>query len=241
MWAGNGRVELSVRVDDVDVKPTSSLELLGVKIDSKLSLEPHLGSVAQAAWIRAAMVARLSCHLPSGPYLTQLAKGIVLGKVGYGIAAVSTPRLEGDTSSPSQNTMSIQVAMNDVARTLSGCVRRDHIKVQDLLTRASMPSYNEVSVRAIAMETWKAYHSLDGPDGSRNPLGKLIFSEGITSDSRTSRAATEGIIPLPLRSRAGTFVWNASTVWNSSKALREASTKTEAMKVAKNLARQAPI
>ena len=81
MWAGTGSGAESVNVDGVDVAPANSIELLGITIDSKLSLESHLGTVACATRIRAAMIARLSCHLPRGPYLSQLAKGIVLSLI----------------------------------------------------------------------------------------------------------------------------------------------------------------
>ncbi|QQP54394.1 Hypothetical protein FKW44_007216 [Caligus rogercresseyi] len=37
--------------------------------------------MARAARVRANMVVRLAKHIPRGPYLHQLAKGIVLGKV----------------------------------------------------------------------------------------------------------------------------------------------------------------
>ena len=111
------------------------------------------------------------------------------------------------------------VAVNDVARSISGRSRRDHVRVQDLLAKASLPSYNAISVRAVAMEAWKTFKSKDGPNGSRNPLGELIFQPVPTDDStRGSRAATAGIVPLPLRAKTATFVWNAVRVWNSSNA-----------------------
>ena len=165
MWSGSGKNTALVTVQGENIKPSNSLELLGVTFDSKLSLEPHLAAVSRAARVRTGMVARLSCHLPCGQYLTQLARGITLGKVGYAIAAVATPRLEGNTCNPSSNSMAIQIAMNDVARSVLGCTRKDHVKIQDLLSRAHIPSFNAVSVRAIAMETWKAHHSVDEPDG----------------------------------------------------------------------------
>ena len=231
-----------MKVDGVEVSPANSIELLGVSINSKLSLEPHLASVASAARVRAAMIARLSHHLPRGPYLTQLAKGIVLGKVGYAIAAVSSPRLEGDTAPPSGNSMAIQVALNDVARSVSGSARRDHLKIPDLLAKASIPSYNAISVRAITIEAWKASTSTDGPNGTQNPLGKLLFNNNTSRNSTmSSRSALAGKIPLPLRSKANTFVWNATSIWNHSKALRESTTKEEAMRVAKDLAQKAPV
>ena len=89
--------------------------------------------------------------------------------MAYGVAAVSAPRLEGDSGGPSSNTMTIQVALNDVARSVSGHVRTDHVRVQDLLAEANMPSYNALAVGAVAMETWKDFHSTDGSEGTRNP------------------------------------------------------------------------
>ena len=222
--------------------PANSLELLGVSIDSKLSLEPHLDNVAKAARVRAAMVARLSYHLPRGHYLSQLARGIILGKVSYAVAAVSTPRLEGNDANPSTNTMSIQVAMNNLARSITGSARTDHVKIPDLLSKACIPSYNAVAVRSIALETWKASKSNDGPNGTRNPLGRVLFPDTTNKEPiRSSRASATRMIPLPLRAKANTFVWNAASIWNHSTALREATTLGEAMRVAKSLANKAPI
>eukprot|EP00095_Tigriopus_kingsejongensis_P008061 maker-scaffold1289_size50518-snap-gene-0.8 protein:Tk08061 transcript:maker-scaffold1289_size50518-snap-gene-0.8-mRNA-1 annotation:"argonaute 3 protein" len=54
------------------------------------------------------------------------------------------------------------------------------------------------------MEAWKAFHSSHGHNGSRNPVGNLLFNN--------------------------TFVWHATTIWNGSKDLREAPNKGVAMK-----------
>eukprot|EP00095_Tigriopus_kingsejongensis_P000431 maker-scaffold171_size289870-snap-gene-1.37 protein:Tk00431 transcript:maker-scaffold171_size289870-snap-gene-1.37-mRNA-1 annotation:"hypothetical protein CAPTEDRAFT_193384" len=119
------------------------------------------------------------------------------------------------------------VALNDVARSITGAKRQDHVRIPDLLAKAGIPSLNSIAVRAVAMEAWKAYHSCDGPNGTRNPIGNLLFSNNC---ERGTRAATGGAIPLPLISKADTFVWHATTIWNGSKDLREAPTKGAAMK-----------
>ena len=48
-------------------------------------------------------------------------------------------------------------------------------------------------------------------------------------------------IPLPLKTAASSMVWHAADLWNSAKALRDAHTKSEASKVAKELAKRAPL
>jgi len=173
--------------------------------------------------------------------LSQLAKGIVLGKVGYAIAAVASPRLEGNFSSPPAACKEIQVALNDVARSITGKKRQDHINIPNLLSSAGLPSLNYMSVHALAMETWKAFKSKDGMNGSRNPLGLLLFPADLSESARSSRSASAGVVPLPLKTAANTMAWHAVNVWNSAKSLRDANTKCEATKVAKELARRAPL
>ncbi|QQP41216.1 Hypothetical protein FKW44_015512, partial [Caligus rogercresseyi] len=48
----------------------------------------------------------------------------------------------------------VQVAINDVAWSIVGCRRRDHIRIEDLLRSAKIPSLNEITVMAVAVETW---------------------------------------------------------------------------------------
>ena len=124
------------------------------------------------------------------------------------------------------------------ARSITGAKREDHVKIPELLAKAGIPSLNSLAVRSVAMEAWKAHQSSDGPDGTRNPVGNLLFNY---KNERSTRANTNGTIPLPLLSRAETFVWHASTIWNCSKALREAQTKSAAFTVAKSLAKLAPV
>jgi hypothetical protein len=155
-------------VDGTAVNPGRELELLGVRFDAKLTTLPHDSSVDASARQQAAMINRLALHLPRGAYLQQV------GKVGYAIAAVVAPRLEGDTAQPTAGLSTVQVAINDTARSVTGNKRTDHIRIPDLLNRAGLPDVNALAIHALAMETWKAYHSSDGPNGSRNALGNVL-------------------------------------------------------------------
>jgi hypothetical protein len=71
---------------------------------------------------------------------------------------------------------SVQVGMNNVAQTTSGHRRRDHVRTEELLRRAGFPSLKGLVTMAVAMEAWKAFYSSNGGNGSRNPIGKLIFN-----------------------------------------------------------------
>jgi hypothetical protein len=136
----------------------------------------------------------------------------------------------------------LQVAINDTARSVIGKKRTDHIRIPDLLHCARLPSLNSLAIHALAMETWKAYHSSDGPHGSRNALGNVLFPpNGGGSNSRPSRSVTAGIVPRPLPQMANTFVDHAIELWNKYPALRQAGTRRAAQKVAKSMSKSAPI
>jgi hypothetical protein len=231
----------SVMVDGTAVNPGRELELLGVRFDAKLTTLPHDSSVAASARQRAAMISRLALHLPRGAYLQQLARGLLVGKVGYAIAAVVAPRLEGDTAQPTAGLSAVQVAINDTARSVTGNKRTDDIRIPDLLNRAGLPGVNALAIHALAMETWKAYHS-SGPNGSRNALGNILFPPTIGGPtSRPSRSATAGIVSRPLPWMANTFADHAISLWNKHPALRQAGTRHAAKKVAKAICKSAPI
>jgi hypothetical protein len=232
----------TVMVDGTAVNPGKELELLGVKFDAKLTTLPHESSVAASARQRAAMISRLALHLPRGAYLQQLARGLLIGKVGYAIAAVVAPRLEGDTAQPTAGLRAVQVAINDTARSVTGKTRTDHIRIPDLLHRAGLPSVNALAIYSLAMETWKAYHSSDGPNGSRNVLGNILFAPSVGGAiSRPSRSVTAGIVPRPLPQMANTFADHAIMLWNKHPALRQAGTRHAAKKIANAISKSAPI
>eukprot|EP00095_Tigriopus_kingsejongensis_P002678 maker-scaffold1259_size52279-snap-gene-0.10 protein:Tk02678 transcript:maker-scaffold1259_size52279-snap-gene-0.10-mRNA-1 annotation:"anionic trypsin-1 precursor" len=89
--------------------------------------------------------------------------------------------------------------------------------------RAGLSSLNELTVHAMAMETWRAFHSQDGPDGSRNALGQVLFPSNVATRSTRSEAA--GVVSPHLPYATNTLVDNGIAMWNKFPALREASTK----------------
>ena len=238
--AAKARQELTVHVGEAVIRPGNALDLLGVSFDSTLSQTPYGTGMAHAAKQRASLIARLGLHLPRGHYLKQLAQGLLLGKLGYAAAAMAPIRLHSGDPVP-ESVKAIQVAVNDVARTLTGSKRKDHIKVEDLLEQAQLPSYNRMVIRATALETWKAFHSSDGPQGDRNPLGLLIFGsrDDTAPPLKATRAAAAGKIRPSVFKNS--MVANGALIWNTSTDLRAASSYGQAVSVAKKLASKSPL
>eukprot|EP00095_Tigriopus_kingsejongensis_P007282 maker-scaffold144_size312663-snap-gene-2.43 protein:Tk07282 transcript:maker-scaffold144_size312663-snap-gene-2.43-mRNA-1 annotation:"transmembrane protein 147" len=73
------------------------------------------------------------------------------------------------------------------------------------------------------METWRAFHSQDGPDGSRSALRQVLCPANVATRSTMSKAA--GDVSLHLPYATNTLVDNGIAMWNKFPALREASTK----------------
>eukprot|EP00095_Tigriopus_kingsejongensis_P008922 maker-scaffold279_size225217-snap-gene-1.24 protein:Tk08922 transcript:maker-scaffold279_size225217-snap-gene-1.24-mRNA-1 annotation:"hypothetical protein DAPPUDRAFT_311633" len=69
--------------------------------------------------------------------------------------------------------------------------------------RAGLSSLNELTVHAVAMETWRAFHSQDGPDGSRNALGQVLFPSNVAT--RSTRSETAGVVSPHLPYAANTL------------------------------------
>jgi hypothetical protein len=134
---------------------------------------------------------------------------------------------------------SIQVAINYTARSLIGSKREDHIKVGTLLERAKLPSLNQIAVKAMALDSWKAFQSYDSPvldmnaPRARSLISRLTFNS--SSAERTSRARTDGQVDIQL-SGENTFIRFASTLWNASRALRSACTRGKVKNIATKLA-----
>jgi hypothetical protein len=55
---------------------------------------------------------------------------------------VARPRLPGSTGAIPESLAQVQVAVNDVARSVVGCRREDHITIVDLLEVAKYLSLN---------------------------------------------------------------------------------------------------
>jgi hypothetical protein len=150
-----------VEVDGSIIHPGDLIELLGVKYDRRLSTGPHIKALLASMRQRASVVSRLANHLPRGEHLRQLSYGLVVGKFSHALAAVTRLRLEQEENA-SVVWSGIQVALNDVAQSITGTRRQDHLRIEDLLAQAGLESANRMVVKAIAAETWGCFHNDDG-------------------------------------------------------------------------------
>jgi hypothetical protein len=99
----------------------------------------------------------------------------------------------------------------------------------DLLEAAKYLSLNQQVVKATAMSAyaWMAFHSCDGSNGARNPVGEEMFSNADMTTARTSRSTTAGEVRVRTRG-IDMHVTHGLEVWNACKELRGLRSKAKA-------------
>ncbi len=236
MWSGPGAPP-SINVGPSVVPIGRELLLLGVVFDDKLSMAPHMRALVGTAKSLSALTRRLLHHLPRGRQVQDVVRALVRGRLGY--ACMLLPVRLKDEDPTCQLLQTVQVQINDMARALLGRTRADQVPVETLLNLSGMPSLNRIAVRTVLLELWKSLRSCDGPDGSLNPLGRLLNSE--KTPSRRTRSTQAGDLPPPLRKSADTFIWTAHKLYNEVTSLRSASTLAAASRIADSFVSTIPL
>jgi hypothetical protein len=208
-----------------------NFDLLGVTFDRQFEVKPYLHSLARESRFRAGRVARLAQHLPRGQLLLQLGSGLLIGKVAHCLPVVERPRLPGSTAAIPESLAQVQVAVNDVSRSVVDCRREDNITIVDLLEAAKYLLLNQQAVKATAMSAWTAFHSCDGTNGARNPVGDAMFSGAELPTARALRSTTAGEVWVRTRG-LDTHVTHSLEVWNACRELRDSRSKAEAFRAA---------
>jgi hypothetical protein len=182
----------TINVNGTEVKPLNTFNLLGLTFDRSFTVRPYLHSLAREARFSADRVARFAQHLPRGQVLWQLGSGLLMGKVAHCLLVVARPRLPESTAMIPEALAQVWVALNDVARSVVGCRREDHVTIVDLLEVAKYLLLNQQVVKATVMSAWSAFHSCDGSNSTRNPIGNKMFGSANLPTARTSGATTAG-------------------------------------------------
>ncbi len=235
------REPLPIRVGGTLVEPQEELLLLGVKFDRRLTITPHLRTLAGTGRSLLALTKRLLLHLPRGRQVQDVVQALVVGRLCYASVLFPPRLLQGDPSC--QLLQDAQVLVNDMARSLVGVTRADQVPVRELLEETGLPSLNQVVVKTILLVAWKCLQSSDGPCGSQNPLGRILSapqsspSPNILLVQHETRSMRAGTLLPPLRIRVETFVWYAAKLYNELPELRNAKSLAAARKIAEQYSR----
>jgi hypothetical protein len=220
MVGGKAKDVFTINVNGREVKPSNTLDLLGITFNRIFTVRPYLHSLAREARFWAGCMERLAQHLPRGQLLRQLGSGLLMGKVAHCLPVVARQRLPGSTAAIQEPLAQVQVAVNDVARSVVGCRREDHVTIVDLLEAAKYLSLNQQVVRATAMSAWSAFTISKGSNGTRSPVDAEMFgSVNLPAPARPSRATTAGEVRVRTRGM-DTHVTHGLEVWNAQRSAK---------------------
>ena len=202
------------------ILPQKTLDLLGVIFESNGGFTTHNELTAKDLTRRVGAVRRVLPHISRGPLLREIGLALVVGKANYAAWITREARLKRPSSTNTFPQHRGQVALNDLARVITGKLRKDHISIKDLTNKANIPTLNEIIVKRAALEAWKAFN------------GGILSTQLIRS-AQTSRNAANDIVRPKTQSIADR---NLANCWNASPQLRSAKTKGEAQRAAAKLA-----
>jgi hypothetical protein len=128
------------------------------------------------------------------------------------------------------------VAINDVAKSVTGGRRDDHISVKTLLESAKYLSANQLAVKATRMAAWNAFMGSNGIYGSRNLVVRAMFDNdniAAATGGRPTTATAMGEVRVPTRGKT-TFVSHRLAVCNACPELRGATTRGKGIEGSNN-------
>jgi len=207
---------------------TACEKLLGLYISNDLRWVDHIEHLKSSLRYRTSVLRRLSHTLPE-EHLKQLADGLVLSKIRYGLSVYGGAVRTSDQDPIDGSIQPLEVAANDVMRVLEKVGRKDGVSIKELRKRTNIPSVNQMTAQAIITETWKIAHGQ--ADGLENVLTPLDES-GIKT-----RAKTNGnfIVPYGSQMIRRSFSHQGAVLWNSlPRDIRESTNVCSAKKKIRN-------
>ena len=194
--------DFSVHFGNDEIKPTHSVKVLGVVIDSHLLWDCHVATVVRKCFCILVCLARIRHKLPSCARRL-LIEALVFPHIRYCISVWG--------SCTATQKRRIQRAINFGVRIVSGLSRRDH--VTPALQELGWPNVDELLARH---DLANMRHIIDSQNAPELLRQKFMLRSDVSS--RNTRAVTDGQLQLPrVRTEFArrNFYFRAVHAWNS--------------------------
>ena len=193
--------DLSLLVDGETVQHSDTLDILGFRIDHRLDTSVYLDRLLPELK-KSLGVLRMLKFRVTRPELRDFAHGILMGKLATYIANCLVVRLTPDEPVCGRGA-ALQVVVNDLARLLTGHRRKDHVQVSELLSKADIPSVNQIIARDALTMMWTALVAGNGP---------LVRVLSDLQPASNTRASNSGKLNSPVGSNA--IICSGYKLWN---------------------------
>ena len=153
-----------IKIGESNIIETSNEKVLGLYVSNDLRWDEHIQQTKSSLRYRTCLLRRLAHSLPR-EHLRQLADGLVLSKIRYGLGVYGGVVRMTEEDPTDGMIRSLEVIVNDVMRTVEGVSRKDRVPIRELRSRTNIPSVNQMTAQAITTDAGKTAPAIE-LDGS---------------------------------------------------------------------------
>jgi hypothetical protein len=227
---------IDVKVGNVMITQVHHAKLLGMSINDKQKWSVQIreaGGLIPSLNKRLFQIRRLKNTLTTCA-LKKVAESIYISKLRYGVQLLGKIRWNTDDTTTA-DLRAVQITFNKLARMINNVTLKDRTANVSLFDNLGWLSFNQMNAQVKLLEAWKMLNVPNYPN-------KLSPKEQ-NSQSRTTRAITNGEVVEPGKTKIGTstFISDAARAWNrTSGSLKNFTTLTSAKKAIKSLVKELP-
>ena len=197
---------VSIKIGTDVVKQEVDAKLLGVQISENQKWSKQItrtGGVISALNQRNFLIRRLSNHINKSQ-LEKVADSIWTSKMRYGLQLYGPVRklIEDPQNGDMEK---LQIAQNNLMRTLENVRVKDKVSIKSLLEKTKMLSVNQTMAQIKLTEMWKSKNM------NKYPLKPEII-QPITNGATTRNATAE---KFKINATPNTFIGDATRLWNN--------------------------
>ena len=220
---------------DFSIKESTHEKLLGMWVDNNLSWTTQITNLERKLRHRLFNLRRLSEHIPTS-LLKTVADGIFMSILRYGLPVFCPVRIREEE--PKHNSIDkIRVVFNDCLRLLTNHKRKEHVKIEDMLTQLGWLSINQLCAETRLIEAWKSEHL------ENYCIGDMLIRKEKSSHMKTrSNNQTTFKSGQHDKFTNGSFMQRTAEIWNQApKGVKEATELPQAKRAIRTFVKTLPI
>ena len=201
-----GKEKVKIKIGEALISQVEDAKLLGVKIEDNQDWYKQIqgpGGVVSALNQRLFLIKRMKNHI-NNEQLKKVANSIWMSKARYGLQLYGVVRRQ-ESDKKASDFAALQVAQNNLLRTLENVRIKDKRSVEKMLDNQNMLSINQTQAHIKLVEMWKAKYNQNYPI----PLKNIVYPE--------NAASTRGVTAEKFRinNTPNTFIGDATRLWNT--------------------------
>ena len=142
-------------------------------------------------------------------HLRQLADGLVLSKIRYGLSVYGGAIRTSDDAPFDGMIHPLEIAVNNVMRIIERVGLKDHVPIHELRSKTNIPSVNQMTAQAVLTESWKIVH------GESSGLDGMLVELDESGIKTRAKANKDMKVPFGSQLFQKSFAHQGAALWNA--------------------------